>query len=148
MLLADIALVNKVDVALRAGVEQVLANIATFAPRAAVVLAESPVTVSEPERIRGARVLVVEDGPTLTHGGMREGAGAVAARTFGAAELVDPRPYAVGSIAAALKDYPHIGPGCRPWATGRRRSPSSGRPSTPRRPTWCSSPRPSSCRSS
>jgi predicted GTPase len=110
MLLADIAVVNKVDTAPQTGIDRVLANIAAHAPKATVVLAASPVAVKGPERVRGARVLVVEDGPTTTHGGMAEGAGAVAARSFGAAELVDPRPFAVGSIAAAYTTYPHIGP--------------------------------------
>ncbi len=108
--LADIAVINKVDSAAPAAVEQVRQNIAAHAPRATVVLAESPVEVDRPELIAGRRVLVVEDGPTLTHGGMSFGAGVLAARTHGAAQLIDPRPQAVGSIAEAFRKYPHIGP--------------------------------------
>ncbi len=108
LLMADIAVINKVDTAPEDKVEAVKRNIERFAPRADIVAAESPVIVTDPDQIRGRRVLVVEDGPTLTHGGMAFGAGAVAARRFGAAEMVDPRPYAVGSIAQVYRDYPHI----------------------------------------
>lgn len=110
MLMADIAIINKVDTAPWENVAQVRANIQKHAPRADIILAESPVLVNEPERIRGRRVLVVEDGPTLTHGEMSYGAGVIAAETLGAAELVDPRPYALGSIAETYRKYPHIGP--------------------------------------
>lgn len=110
MLLADIAVINKVDTAAPEKVEQVRRNILSHAPEARIVLAESPVLVSRPERIRGKRVLVVEDGPTLTHGDMPYGAGMIAARTYGAAETVDPRPYAVGSIRQVYDRYPHVGP--------------------------------------
>ncbi|MBI4799446.1 MAG: GTPase [Desulfarculus sp.] len=110
LLMAQVAVINKVDSATPAQVDQVRRNIERHAPAAFIVLADSPVTVEEPERVAGRRVLVVEDGPTLTHGGMAFGAGAVAARRLGAAELVDPRPFAVGSIAQAFSDYPHIGP--------------------------------------
>jgi len=85
-------------------------NVAAAAPHAVVIEAASPVVVERPELIAGKRVLVIEDGPTITHGGMPFGAGAVAARSHGAAELIDPRPYAVGSLAAVLSDHPHIGP--------------------------------------
>ncbi len=85
-------------------------NLRTYAPRAQVLLAESPVLVKDPERIRAKRVLVVEDGPTLTHGEMTYGAGVISAQTFGAAEIVDPRPYAVGSIKETYRQYPKIGP--------------------------------------
>jgi predicted GTPase len=78
-------------------------------PDATVVEGASPIFVSDPDAIRGKRVMVIEDGPTLTHGGMPYGAGVVAARRFGAAELVDPRPYAVGSIAKTFEKYPHMG---------------------------------------
>jgi predicted GTPase len=108
MLMADIAVINKVDTAPPHKVEMVKRNIETFAPRADIVLAESSVQVSQPELIRGKRVLVVEDGPTLTHGEMAFGAGAIAADLYGAAQLVDPRPYAVGSIQETLRNYPHI----------------------------------------
>jgi predicted GTPase len=75
-----------------------------------MVEAASPITVEDPKAIRGKKVLVVEDGPTLTHGGMSYGAGTVAAKRLGAAELVDPRPYAVGSIKEMFEKYPTIGP--------------------------------------
>ncbi len=110
MLMADIAIINKVDTAPSKGVEQVRVNIESHAPGAQILMAESPVSVSQPERIQGQRVLVVEDGPTLTHGEMSYGAGFVAAKTYGARELVDPRPYAVGSIKETYLRYPHIGP--------------------------------------
>lgn len=109
MLMADIAVINKVNSAPPGNVEEVEYNIRRFAPGADIVLADSTILVSEPERIRGRRVLVVEDGPTLTHGEMSFGAGYLAARKFGAAEIVDARPCAVRSIAAALAKYPHIG---------------------------------------
>ena len=110
MRMANIAIINKVDTAEPAQVELVRRNIETHNQQAGIILADSPVIVSEPERIRGRRVLVVEDGPTLTHGGMPYGAGCIAARTFGASEIVDPRPYAVGSIRQTYRTYPHIGP--------------------------------------
>lgn len=108
MLMADIAVINKVDTAQPEKVEQVRRNIAKHAPQAAVVLAESSVLVSRPEQITGKRVLVVEDGPTLTHGEMPFGAGFIAAGQHRAAEIVDPRPYAVGSIVATYARYPHM----------------------------------------
>ncbi|MDB4444381.1 cyclic 2,3-diphosphoglycerate synthase [bacterium] len=109
MLMADIAIINKVDTAPSDKVEQVRKNIEHHNTRARILLAESPVIVNRPERIGGKRVLVVEDGPTLTHGEMPFGAGFIAANKFGAAELVDPRPYAVGKIKEAYRRYPHIG---------------------------------------
>ncbi len=109
MRMADIAIINKVNSALPENVERVRRNIERHAPSSVIVLAESHLLINEPERIRGKRVLVVEDGPTLTHGGMDSGAGALAARENRAAELVDPRPYAVGSIADTFRHYPHIG---------------------------------------
>lgn len=108
LLMADVCVINKVDTALPGCVDQVRANIASHNPDADVVLAESPVTVSDPEAIRGKRVLVVEDGPTLTHGDMAFGAGRIAAETFGADVIVDPRPYARGSVRRVFEDYPHI----------------------------------------
>jgi predicted GTPase len=84
-------------------------NIQKYAPRAEIVLAESSLVVNEPEMIRGKRVLVIEDGPTLTHGEMPFGAGVVAAETFKAAEIVDPRPYAQGTLKDTFTVYPHIG---------------------------------------
>jgi predicted GTPase len=108
LLMADIALINKIDTALPENVEQVRRNIERFAPKAEIVLAESPVSVDNPDQIQGKRVLVVEDGPTLTHGGMPFGAATIAARQFGAAEIVDVHSYAQGSIGEVLRQYPHI----------------------------------------
>lgn len=110
MLMADIAIINKVDTAPRAHVEQVRKTIETHAPGARILLAESPVIVSRPELVLGKRVLVVEDGPTLTHGGMPHGAGMIAAKMYEAAEVADPRPFAAGSIRQTYGNYPHIGP--------------------------------------
>ena len=107
--MADVVLVNKVDAAPPADVERVVAAVTALAPTAIVVRAESPVTLEGSGDLAGRRVLVVEDGPTLTHGGMPFGAGTVAARAAGA-EVVDPRPYAVGSIAEAYDAYPTTGP--------------------------------------
>jgi predicted GTPase len=109
MIMADIAIINKVDTAPAQKVWQVRQNIAKHAPQAEIVLAESSLVVNEPEKIRGKRVLVIEDGPTLTHGEMPFGAGVVAAETFKAAEIVDPRPFAQGSLKEAFTLYPHIG---------------------------------------
>jgi predicted GTPase len=109
MLMADIAIVNKVDTASSTDIETVLDNIQRHAPKAEIVLAQSPVSVDHPERVSGRRVLVVEDGPTLTHGGMALGAATIAARKFGASAIVDPRPFAVGSIRDAFEAYPHLG---------------------------------------
>jgi predicted GTPase len=108
--LADIALINKVDTAPPAQVAQVRATIERQAPQATIVLAASPVLVSHPEQVQGRRVVVVEDGPTLTHGEMPSGAGLIAAKTFGAADIVDPRPYAVGTMQDVYRRYAHIGP--------------------------------------
>ena len=109
MLMADIAVINKVDTADPDDVERVREAIRKNAPKADILLAESPVVVSDPSQIRGKRVVVVEDGPTLTHGGMPYGAGFIAARTFGAAHIVDPRPHAVGTIRKTFENYPHLG---------------------------------------
>jgi len=108
--LADVVVINKVDTADLAPIAQVRENIAQANPRALIVEAASPIFVEDPMAIRGKAVLVVEDGPTLTHGEMAYGAGIVAARRYGAAEIVDPRPYAVGSIVETYRKYPHIGP--------------------------------------
>ena len=107
--LADVVVLNKVDSADRAGVEAVIDNVRSLNPEAQLVLAASPLTVDRPELIRGKKVLIVEDGPTLTHGEMTYGAGTVAARQLGAAEFIDPRPFAVGEIAATFEKYPGIG---------------------------------------
>ncbi|MCU0587358.1 MAG: cyclic 2,3-diphosphoglycerate synthase [Syntrophobacteraceae bacterium] len=109
LLMADVAVINKVDSASAGDIETVRANIERFAPRAEIVLARSPVSVSCPERITRQRVLVVEDGPTITHGGMAFGAGTIAARQCGASHIVDARPHAVGSIQETYARYPHIG---------------------------------------
>jgi predicted GTPase len=105
--LADVVVINKVDSATPEGLDSVRAAIAEVNPRAAVVEARSSLALEGGE-IRGRTVAVVEDGPTLTHGGMTYGAGIVAARRFGAAEIVDPRPYATGELAATLAKYPDL----------------------------------------
>ncbi len=110
MLLADIAVINKVNTAPAEKVERVRQNIRQHNAGATIVLAESPFLVSRPAAIRGKRVLVVEDGPSLTHGEMEYGAGELAARKYEADEVVDPRPYATGSIKETFHRYPHIGP--------------------------------------
>ncbi len=109
MRLADVVIINKIDSASPEGVEQVRAAIERLHPGATVIDAASPIKVEDPAVIRGKRVLVVEDGPTLTHGGMSFGAGTLAARKFGAAELVDPRPYLSGKIIHTFLEYPGIG---------------------------------------
>jgi predicted GTPase len=107
--MADVCVVNKVDTAPPAGVETVLDSIRWANPGAAIVRAASPFTVEENGvKIKGKRVLAVEDGPTLTHGDMTYGAAVLAAKSHGAASLVDPRPFAVGSIAKTLEEYPHV----------------------------------------
>ncbi|MFC1859822.1 cyclic 2,3-diphosphoglycerate synthase, partial [Thermodesulfobacteriota bacterium] len=108
LLMADIAVINKVDTAPHEKVEQVRRNIEQYAPKAEIVLAESSVIVSQPELIKGRRVLVVEDGPTLTHGDMPFGAGVVAAKIYQASEIIDPRPYAAGSIKEIYQRYSHL----------------------------------------
>ena len=107
--LADVVVVNKVDSADPADVERVVEAVGAMVPAAIVIRAESPVTLDGSGSLAGKRVLVVEDGPTLTHGGMPFGAGTVAARAAGAAEIVDPRPYAVGLIAETFRIYPDTG---------------------------------------
>ena len=109
LLMADVVVINKIDTADLCGVEEVRENIAEVNPDAVVIDAASPLTVSDPSLIRGRRVLCVEDGPTLTHGGMDYGAGVMAAMKFGAAELVDPRPWAVGKIERTFERYPDVG---------------------------------------
>jgi predicted GTPase len=106
---ADVFVINKVDTAKPEDVIRVRENLSKLNPNAMVIEAASPLFVDDPAAIRGKRVLVVEDGPTLTHGEMAYGAGWVAARRFGAAEIVDPRPYAVGSIKATYAKYPTTG---------------------------------------
>ncbi len=106
---ADVIVINKIESASREEIEIVRRNIRENVPNAIVVDAASPVAVDDPSKIRGKRVLVIEDGPTLTHGGMKIGAGIVAAQKFGAAEIVDPRPYLVGEMAETFRRYPGIG---------------------------------------
>ncbi len=107
--MADIVVVNKIDSAYPEDVEEVLYNIREYNPKAEIIMAASSIRVDDPAVIRGKKVLVVEDGPTLTHGEMDHGAGMVAARRYGAADLVDPRPYIVGKIAETFEHYPEIG---------------------------------------
>ena len=109
MLMADIAIINKVDSASIENVEKVKKTIETHNPCARIILADSKVIAEDADAIRGKRVLVVEDGPTLTHGEMSYGAGVIAARRFGAAELVDPRPYLSSTIKETFEKYPNIG---------------------------------------
>ncbi len=108
-LMADLLIVNKVQTADPVKVEQVLDNCRKYNPNARVIKCASKILVDKPELIAGKRALVVEDGPTLTHGGMTYGAGWFAAKNAGAAEIVDAKPYAVGSIAATYKKYPNAG---------------------------------------
>jgi predicted GTPase len=108
--IADVVVVNKVDSAAPADVERVVQAVGLLAPGAVVIRAESPVTLDDGDSVAGKRVLVVEDGPTVTHGGMPFGAGTVAAQAAGVAAIVDPRPYAVGSIATTYRTYPDTGP--------------------------------------
>ncbi len=106
---ADVFVINKVDTANMENVVQVRNALHALNPKALVIEGASPLFVDDPEMIRGKRVLVIEDGPTLTHGEMKYGAGWVAARRFGAAEIVDPRPFAVGSILDTYRKYPNTG---------------------------------------
>jgi len=107
--LANLVIVNKVDTADPAKVEQVKKNVKSVNPNAVILDAASPITADKPELVKGKRVLVIEDGPTVTHGNMPYGAATIAAKKFGAKELVDPKPYAVGSIKATYAQYPHLG---------------------------------------
>ncbi len=107
--LADAAVINKIDSASPENILQVRQNIQKVNPNAVIIEAASPIMVDKPELIRGKKVLVVEDGPTLTHGEMKFGAGVVAAQKLGASEMVDPRPYTVKSITETYQKYPNIG---------------------------------------
>jgi len=107
--LADVVIINKVDAAEASAIATLRQNIRRRNARATIIEAASPIHVDEPERITGKRVLVVEDGPTLTHGEMRFGAGVLAADRFRASEIVDPRPWTVGTIAETFARYPNIG---------------------------------------
>ncbi|HDS09923.1 MAG TPA: GTPase, partial [Firmicutes bacterium] len=105
---ADVIVVNKIDTAEKRKIKEVLDNITKANPRAQVVMGKSPVTVTDPKLIKGKNVLVIEDGPTLTHGEMKIGAGYVAARNSKVKKIIDPRPYAVGSIIETYKKYTHL----------------------------------------
>jgi predicted GTPase len=107
--MAHVIVINKIDSASPEQVGAVRASIQQCNPQAVVIDAASPISADNADRIRGKRALVIEDGPTTTHGEMKYGAGVVLARKFGAAELVDPRPYATGTIAGTFKQYPEIG---------------------------------------
>lgn len=107
--MADVVVMNKIDTADLDKINQLRENIHQLAPEAILIEAASPLTVDHPELIRGKRVLVVEDGPTLTHGEMKFGAGIVAAQKYGAKEIIDPRPYAIGTIKDTYTKYPGIG---------------------------------------
>ena len=107
--LADVVIINKIDTSSRMNIDLVRKNIVSINPKAIIIEAASPISVEDESVIRNKRVLVVEDGPTLTHGEMTYGAGHVAARKYGAKEIIDPRPWVVNSIAETFKKYPHIG---------------------------------------
>jgi len=107
--IADVVVINKIDSADFNDIQTVRNNIGLINPTAMVVEAASSIVVDKPEVIRGKRVLVIEDGPTLTHGEMKIGAGIVAAKRFGASEIIDPKPFAVGKLAETYKTYPNIG---------------------------------------
>jgi len=109
LLMADVVVINKIDSADPEDVAEVRSNIRNYNPKAIIIEAASPVMVEDYQKIKGKRVLVVEDGPTLTHGEMPYGAGIVAAEKYGAIEFVDPRPYTVNSITDTFKKYPEIG---------------------------------------
>ncbi len=108
--LSDVIVVNKVDSAKRKDVNTVVENVRAINGHAVIIKAASPITVDDPALIRGKRVLVIEDGPTLTHGEMRYGAGVLAAKQYRAKKIIDPRPYAVRSIAETFAKYPNTGP--------------------------------------
>ena len=107
--MADVIVINKVDTAALDDIQFLRDNVSQLNPHATVIEAASPIQVDNPALIRDKRVLVIEDGPTLTHGGMEYGAGVLAARRFGAAEIIDPRPFTVDSITATYRKYPKIG---------------------------------------
>ena len=107
--MADAVVVNKIDSASPNDILTVINNAKSVNPNAIIIEGASPLTVDNPSVIRGKRVLVVEDGPTLTHGEMKFGAGTVAAQKLGASEIVDPRPFTVKSITATYEKYPNIG---------------------------------------
>lgn len=107
--LADVVIVNKVDSATKENIATVIENVRSINKKANIIKAKSVITADRPELIKGKRVLAVEDGPTLTHGGMAFGAGVIAAKKYGAKEVIDPRPFAVGSISAVYQVFSHLG---------------------------------------
>ncbi len=107
--MADVVVINKMDSAAPEGIQTVRENTNKVNPNAIIIDGASPIRVDNPELIKGKRVLVVEDGPTLTHGEMKLGAGIIAAQKYGAAKIVDPRPYTVGKLSETFRIYPHIG---------------------------------------
>jgi len=107
--MADVAIINKIDTANPENVALLRENIYLLAPQATLIEAASPIQVDQSDVIRGKKVIVIEDGPTLTHGEMQYGAGVVAAKKYGAREIIDPRPFAVGSIKETFQKYPLIG---------------------------------------
>ncbi len=109
LLRAQVIVINKMDSASKEGIQTLRSNIAASNPKAMVIEASSPLSVDDEEMIRGKKVLAIEDGPTITHGGMEFGAATLAAHRFGASELVDPRPHAVGSLRDTFEKYPHLG---------------------------------------
>jgi predicted GTPase len=109
LITADVVIINKIDTAPRENINILRGNIRSVNPRAQIIEGASPISVENENLIRGKRVLVVEDGPTLTHGGMSYGAGVIAAQKFGATEVVDPRPWVINSIAEVFRQYPAIG---------------------------------------
>jgi predicted GTPase len=107
--IADVVIINKIDTSEPDAIKEVRSNIQRINPGAVVIQAASPIKVDDPSVIKGRKVLVIEDGPTLTHGEMKIGAGVVAARKFGASAMVDPRPYIVGRLKETFNIYPGIG---------------------------------------
>jgi predicted GTPase len=105
--MADVVVINKVDTARREDVDTVRGNVALVNPRATIIEAASPITVDDPSLLKGRRAIVVEDGPTVTHGEMAYGAGALAAERY-RAQIIDPRPFAVGTIRDTYAAYPHL----------------------------------------
>ncbi len=143
LLMSDIAIINKVDTAKPENIDRIRTNIEKYAPKSEIVLAESPVLVNRPERIRDARVLVVEDGPTLTHGGMAYGAGLIAAQSYGAKEIVDPACMLLEPYGKPINDTPTSALCFRPWDTARVRSLIWKKPFMMHPATWSFSPHPS-----
>ena len=107
--MSDVVIINKIDSARPKNIDKLRRLITQVVPNAIIIDAASPISVEDPSVIRNKRVLVVEDGPTLTHGGMKLGAGTLAAEKFGASEIVDPRPYLVGQLKDTFETYPKIG---------------------------------------